>query len=230
MNYISTNYDTLDDTPMPYDEAFIRQWAGKLKVDAKLLEQTLADAFDEYLSLKIRSNRFDRWHQARDQFETINNLLLRTIKRWKKVSPHNREAFELLITDRLRFDELHDQLHLIQCDVQEVIEWGTRERGNQGQTRRAGSQDVNLEPLEAFTIVIQRFWQDNVDRPFGLRIEKDYSRGREDNPEDSVPEPKSLGIRFLHECLNKLEPNFDAASCQSMMRKLRAQQSRTDSA
>ena len=223
MNYISTNYDTLDDTPMPYDEAFIRQWAGKLKVDAKLLEQTLADAFDEYLSLKIRSNRFDRWHQARDQFETINNLLLRTIKRWKKVSPHNREAFELLITDRLRFDELHDQLHLIQCDVQEVIEWGTRERGNQGRTRRPGAKDVDLEPLEAFTRVIQRFWQANIDDAFGIMFFDHSTKGDADNSEAHAVEPRSLGIRFLHACLNSLEPHFDAASCHNLMRKLRAQ-------
>ena len=113
VNYPALTFDELDSTPMPFADALIDRWADELEVCAKLLAEVLDDAFYEYLSLKITSNRFERWHQARDQFETINKLLLRTIKRWKKVSPHDREAFDLLIADRLSFDELQDQLHLI---------------------------------------------------------------------------------------------------------------------
>ena len=71
------------------------------------------------------------------------------------------------------------------------------------------------------------FWHENNLGPFGIKIEGDYEKGREDDDNDNVSEPISLGIKFLHACLEMLEPGIDAATCQTLMRKVRAKQART---
>ena len=226
MNYISTNYDKLDDTPVPYNEAFIRHWAKELDVDAKLLEQTLAEAFREYFDLKIYCNRYERWCQARDQFQSIHKALTRTKELWKRVPAGNREAFDLFARDRMSFADVEAQLNDIHDVVDEMLEWGARPKGNQGRSRATGDLDVDLEPLLSFTAIIHDFWHENNLGPFGIKIEGDYEKGREDDDNDNVSEPISLGIRVVHACLQKLEPGIDAATCQTLMRKMRAKQSR----
>ena len=226
MNYISTNYDTLDDTPMPYDEEFIRHWKKELDVDAKLLEQTLAEAFSEYLDLKIYCNRYEHWCQARDQFQSIHKALTRTKELWKRVPACNREAFDLFAMDRMSFAEVEAQLNDIHDVVDEMLWWGERPKGNQGRSRATDNLDVDMEPLQNFTTIIHEFWQDNVDGPFGIRTEENYEAAPTDDPDAFISEPKSRGIRFLHACLEMLEPGIDAATCQTLMRKVRAKQPR----
>ena len=226
MNYISTKYDTLDDTPMPYDEAFIRQWAGELKVDAKLLRQMLAEAFGEYLDLKIYCNRYEHWCQARDQFQSIHKALTRTKELWNRVPAGNREAFDLFAMDRMCFADVEAQLNDIHDVVDEMLEWGARSRGNQGRSRAIGDLDVDLEPLQNFTTIMHDFWHENVDGPFGIRTNPDYEDEANKDPDVYVSVPESRGIKFLHACLEILEPGIDATTCQTLMRKIRAKQSR----
>ena len=226
MNYISTNYDTLDDTPVPYDEAFIRHWEKELDVDAKLLEQTLAEAFCEYLDLKIYCNRYEHWCQARDQFQSIHKALTRTKELWKRVPAGNREAFDLFAMDRMSFADVEAQINVIHDVVDEMLEWGARPRGNQGRSRAIGDLDVDLEPLLSFTAIIHDFWHQNVGIPFGIRTEENYETAPTEDPDAYVWAPKSRGIQFLHACLEMLEPGIDPATCQTLMRKIRAKQSR----
>ena len=226
MNYISTDYDTLDDTQPPYDDAFVQRWADELQIDANMLQTALEKAFGEYLSLKIYCHRYEHWYQAREQFKSIHKALTRSKELWKRVPAGNREAFDLFAMDRMCFADVEAQLNDIHDVVDELLWWGERPRGNQGRSRATGDLDVDLEPLQNFTTVMHDFWHENVDGPFGIRTEDNYEAAPTDDPDASVWEPKSRGIRFLHACLQKLEPGIDATTCQTLMRKMRAKQSR----
>jgi predicted DNA-binding transcriptional regulator AlpA len=87
VSYSALSFDELGSVSLPFDDGFIDMWAEVLQVRKDVLAAALADAFDEYLSHKLSSNRFEHWQQARDKFEQIHRSLSKTLFLWKSASP-----------------------------------------------------------------------------------------------------------------------------------------------
>ena len=56
MRYSMVDNDAYGNTPLPFDDAFIAQWADELSVDMGALRNALVDAFDEFLDQRISRN------------------------------------------------------------------------------------------------------------------------------------------------------------------------------
>lgn len=215
-------YPTEDNFPNPFKSEFISATAREFKVDPAVLEEALAAAAYDYAFKSFFSRRRHSWRAARVRFQDTCWLLKKSLASWQKASQQTKDAFA-----SFGFNPNFDQsLAKMISDLEEILEFSSRHRGNPGKARK--TPDIDLDDFFFPVMVLDEFWVEQKGRHLGhgfLAEEEPNGSKKKSASKHGKFVRKSAdgdaGLLFAHACLKELNPTITRSITSSIIRKVK---------